>query len=946
MTMLDALTFFKQKYPLLRNGHTPFPWMERLFTRIVQGKPPTLVDLPTGAGKTDLAVVWLIALAYYGLHRTTCAPVPRRLIWVVNRKVLVGQIFRLAKDISATLERTTETAEIASGLRTLGSARSEGDLLTIIQLRGQVIDDRNWSLGPENPALIIGTVDQIGSRLLFQGYGLGKRDRPMQAGLLGVDAWVCVDEAHLVPAFVVTMRGLSQTINTPPTSVPTCLARVFDALPWYFTELSATPGLPQPSNDLTLALEPDDTTNNLLAMRIGAANAKRIVFEEEPCAEKEIPDRIAMAALAVADQRKRVAIYVRTPAQANAIRKAIENGLPKSSAGSHSSKRILTITGRTRGIERDALANHPVFKAMSTGSRTQPDSNFSQPTETIYLIGTSAAEVGVDTDADVIFCDFAPLGTLLQRLGRLDRLGHLSENKESPKMHVFGHPKLQQSSEEPAKNISEQLGKEPYLPSAKLIAASAWSGIGNPEALTRDATLRIIKEQPVPTAWNLHKLARATVEPTLCQPLTDAILQYWTATSRKNDPGLPVHPWLYGFNPDDGGTPLIGIIFRYEMDTLHDQSPAHDDPDEPAAIDSAGKRVSGIFASFCPTSNEAHWVPLHLVKEWLLGKIEENKQLQPPPSLIAWREDEGWTISSECCTDHLARMGALANQLVAEQVLIFPTTRCEIPAKILIELSGETQGISDVADQAWSDDTPARWKRITTIDGTSPDISGYHTQGEPLEVVISNPEPTTLKLTYLVPETRSENSLQFLPDHHQLARTYAESLVALIAPDDSLHGEFFGLLALVHDEGKDTPIWQRYACNPGSAPLAKAEKYNNPKTLSGFRHEWETQFKPATEAALGVLKSMISPDDRSFYHDLFMHLIVSHHGYLRPDLPDQPNWQCAALDPQRLEAVLRWHYLQSTLGFWRLAYLEAILKAADTLASRNPAISTAQPEEA
>ena len=944
--MLDAQTFFKQKYPLVRNGHTPFPWMERLFTRIVQGKPPALVDMPTGAGKTDLAVVWLIALAYYGLHRNTCAPVPRRLIWVVNRKVLVGQIFRLAKEISANLERTAATAEIASGLRSLGSARTEGDLLTIIQLRGQVIDDRNWSLGPENPALIIGTVDQIGSRLLFQGYGLGKRDRPMQAGLLGVDAWVCVDEAHLVPAFVVTMRGLSQTINTPPTSVPTCLARVFDTLPWYFTELSATPGLPQPANDLTLALEPDDATNALLAMRIAAANSKRIELEDEPCSEKEIPDKIAKAALAVADQRKRVGIYVRTPAQANAIRKVIESGLPKSNAGPPRSNRILTITGRTRGVEREALANHPVFKAMSTGSRTQPGSNLGQPTETIYLIGTSAAEVGVDTDADVIFCDFAPLGTLLQRLGRLDRLGHLSENKVSPKMHVFGHPKLQQSSEEPAKNISEQLGKEIYLPSAKLIAASAWSGIGNPNALTLDTTLRIIKEQPNPTAWNLHNLARATVEPTLCQPLTDAILQYWTATSRKSDPGLPVHPWLYGFNSDDGGTPLVGIIFRYEMDTLHDQAPANDDPDEPSALDSAAKRVCEIFASFCPTSNEAHWVPLHMVKDWLLGKIEENRQLQAPPSLIACREDEGWTTSCECSADHLARMAALANQLVAEQVLIFPTSRCAIPAKILAELSGEAQGISDVADHAWSDDTPARWKRITTLDGISPDLSGYHTQGESLEVTISTQEPTKRTLTYHVPKTRAGNGPQTLHDHHHLARTYAERLVALIAPDDSLHGEFFGLLALVHDEGKDTPIWQRYACNPGNAPLAKAEKYNNPKTLSGFRHEWETLFKPATESALEVLRSKISPDDRSFYHDLFTHLIVSHHGYLRPDLPDQPNWQCGALDPQRLEAVFRWHDLQSTLGFWRLAYLEALLKAADTLASRNPAISTDQPEEA
>jgi hypothetical protein len=513
-------------------------------------------------------------------------------------------------------------------------------------------------------------------------------------------------------------------------------------------------------------------------------------------------------------------------------------------------------------------------------------------------------------------------------------------------MHVFGHPALNQSSEEPAKKISDQLGKESYLPSAKLIAANAWSGIGNPDEITRDATLRIIQEQPNPAAWNLHERARATVSPTLCQPLTDAILQYWTATSRKSDPALPVHPWLYGFNPDDGGTPLVGIIFRYEMDTLHDQVTTSDDPEEPPAIDRASKRVCDILASFCPTSNEAHWVPLHLAKDWLLGKIEENKQLQTPPSLVAWREDEGWTISSECGGDHLERLEALANQLAAEQVLIFPTTRCAVPDKIQNELTDEAHGISDVADHAWSADTPARWKRITTRDGTSPDIPGYRTQGETLEVTIFTPESTNLTLTYHVPEATNGNGTQLLKDHHLVANSYAANLVNLIAPEDAFHGELFGLLALVHDEGKDSPIWQRYASNPGTEPLAKAAQYNSPKTLSGFRHEWETQFKPPTDAAWNAIEAKIALDDRPFYQNLFTHLIVSHHGYLRPVLPDQPNWQGAALDPRRLEAALRWHNLQSTLGYWRLAYLEALLKAADTLASRSHAISSEQPEEA
>jgi CRISPR-associated endonuclease/helicase Cas3 len=317
--------------------------MEELFQRLLSGQAPLLVDLPTGSGKTDLAVIWLIALAYYGLNQSA-QPVPRRLVWVVNRKVLVGQIYRLAQEM---LTLISNADEIRNGLLALSPANSNQEPLNIVQLRGQVVADREWSFSPACPALIIGTVDQLGSRLLFQGYGLGKRERPMQAGLFGVDAWVCVDEAHLVPAFILTMRQLKSRITAGMAAeCPAALQDLFSKLPWYFTELSATPGLPAPAEADQLTLSKADEDHPVLAMRIAAGNSKRIA--QVDCSDAELVEKMAAQALSIQHQQQRVAIYVRKPDTARKIKTLIEKGLP----GTHPRYHWSDAGRRARGTQR------------------------------------------------------------------------------------------------------------------------------------------------------------------------------------------------------------------------------------------------------------------------------------------------------------------------------------------------------------------------------------------------------------------------------------------------------------------------------------------------------------------------------------------------------------------------------------------------------------------
>lgn len=175
-------------------GSSPFPWQWNLYDRwFSKGRFPCSCNIPTGLGKTSIIAVWLIALAK---HRDT---IPRRLVYVVNRRTVVDQTTDEVKKLRGNLLK----AGLFDALKSLCALPLEEDEspLALSTLRGAFADNREWSADPARPAVISGTVDMIGSRLLFGGYGIGFKSRPLHAGLLGQDVLLVHDEAHLEPAF-------------------------------------------------------------------------------------------------------------------------------------------------------------------------------------------------------------------------------------------------------------------------------------------------------------------------------------------------------------------------------------------------------------------------------------------------------------------------------------------------------------------------------------------------------------------------------------------------------------------------------------------------------------------------------------------------------------------------------------------------------------------------
>lgn len=170
-------TAFARSFQRLTD-HSPFPWQTDLYGRLCSGEVPRGCVVPTGLGKTSVIAIWFLA-------RLENPCLPRRLVYVVNRRTVVDQT-------------TDEVTKLRGRLPAIGMSVDD---LAIRTLRGQFADNREWSADPSRPAVICGTVDMIGSRLLFSGYGVGFKGRPLHAGFLGQDVLLVHDEAHLEGPF-------------------------------------------------------------------------------------------------------------------------------------------------------------------------------------------------------------------------------------------------------------------------------------------------------------------------------------------------------------------------------------------------------------------------------------------------------------------------------------------------------------------------------------------------------------------------------------------------------------------------------------------------------------------------------------------------------------------------------------------------------------------------
>lgn len=855
---------FADTFKLL-TGNPPFPWQEALYVRFITGDIPASCNLPTGLGKTSVIAIWLIALANHP------DKMPRRLVYVVNRRTVVDQT-------------TVEVEKYQKNLVAAGIATP----LAISTLRGQFADNRQWSEDPSRPAVICGTVDMIGSRLLFSGYGLGFKSRPLHAGFLGQDALLVHDEAHLEPAFQELLIAIEKEQR-----------RCKEFGSFRVMELTATSRGDGKAFELTDAEkaipaqlpEPREIPLHYVWQRLRSPKGMKLHSSKRDAVASTIGE---LARNRWRSSSKAILIFVRTIDDVKTVHEELTKKLrdgPEELRPGIPATNVQILTGTIRGLERDQLATHdPVF------ARFMPEPKVPGCEGTAYLICTSAGEVGVDISADHMVCDLNTLDSMAQRLGRVNRRGE-GQSEIDVVVESDRNPKPTSPAFEEArwhsKSLLERLVKCDWIEDRRE-ASPASLGV-----LMRSLT-------------EAERKAAFAPSPTIL-PVTDILFDAWALTTiRGKLPGRPkVEPYLHGLS--DWQPPETYIAWREEVSKL-------------AELELAPKKLGELLEEYPLKPHELLREPSYRAFKHLEAIAKRH------PDAPAWLvDDEGnvevFTLKDVADKDEKDR--------IEGRTLLLPPFAGGLKSGML---DGSSPLANDVADELFTDKTQTQRARLRVSnkkDALVKDMRLILTIDTKPDADDADEDPADRYWYWFEVANEGGRSSKHPVEWHvhvQDVEKQTECILAKLTLDDKLK-QAVQVAAQFHDHGKRRKKFQLVLGNRDypNVKLAKSGKYSS-RVPEKYRHEFGS--------LIDILKEpdFLALDDH--HKEVVLHLIAVHHGRGRPHFPedevfDPENTAQAAADIA-CEVPRRYARLQRKYGRWGLAYLESLLRAADWSASANP----------
>ena len=904
----------------LKPGETPFPWQETLLDRMLVGEIPDAVDIPTGLGKTAVMAIWLVS-------RACGANLPRRLVYVVDRRAVVDQATEVALTLRKLVEEDPELKN-ALGLR-------QAQSLPISTLRGQYVDNREWLDDPAAPAIIVGTVDMVGSRLLFQGYGVSRKMRPYHAGLLGVDTLVVLDEAHLVPPFEHLLRSVATDTAFRPRDEP-----YRSLLPRF--QLLALSATGRSSGGNLLRLTAEDLGHHIVKRRL---NAKKSLHIEPLDESTKLEDALAMQAWKLTNDGQepvRVLVYSDSREVARKAKEAVERlgkGDKKQGKPEVKIETELLVGGR-RVFEREQAKERLKSMGFIAGSKVER----SAP---VFVFATSAGEVGVDLDADHMVCDLVAWERMVQRLGRVNRRGDGHAKivvivEPKPKADKKGQQALDKQARHEELNETERKRIEQYNKKVEAWESrkKALECLRRENAGSYDASPGALNDFKARAATD-NALRRILDEATTPEPLrpalTRALVEAWALTSLEKHTGRPdIQPWLRGWIDDD---PQTGVVWRRYL-------PVRTDGPKPSE-----KEIEAFFEAAPPHMSELLETETFRVVEWLAARAKSVRKQRAADeaardaSRVRDEDVVAFALGRDGELRGSFRLGALAtaedknNKKNVEEVLKGATLILDARLGGLKDglLHDAEAAVPRTADdgqdwlgegvvgfrvrsvEAWPVVQPkGRWRERFRFESALTD------DGEATRWLIVE----KWRHDAANEEDRSAGNPQLLDEHQVWAEERARGLAKALGLDGELV-DALALAARLHDEGKRALRWQRAFRAPKDGVYAKTEGPIDYDLLDGYRHELGSLLRVASDERVQKLCAE--------HRDLVLHLIIAHHGFARPVIgtngcEDGPP---SVLEEKAAEIALRFARLQQCWGPWGLAWWEALLRAADQQASRD-----------
>ncbi len=417
---------------------------------LVGGTFSRMVSIPTDLGKTAAAILawlWRRRFADESIRGHT----PRRLVYCLPMRVLVEQTFedvvrwldrlgllagdavwenteddglptrssRLERyDVNPADERAVEWAKEHSDCRI-------GRIAVHLLMGGEERSD--WPLWPERDAVLMGTQDMLLSRALNRGYAARRPRWPMEFGLLNNDCLWVFDEVQLMGPGLATGLQL-EAFRHPEIEGTMYFGTERTCVSWYMSATASrmllrsrewrSDGSDKRPDDFVFELSPEEKndTEGILGQRRLAT--KRLECQlswsvvDDEAAPRILSRHQAMVqalSAAPAELLRRTLIICNTVDRARNVHASLAGAL-----GEDAEKVLVLLHSRFRPPDR--VRQQERLKAKFDIQKGQ------------IVVATQVVEAGVDLSSAILWTEVAPLPSIVQRLGRLNRAGEFGHD--------------------------------------------------------------------------------------------------------------------------------------------------------------------------------------------------------------------------------------------------------------------------------------------------------------------------------------------------------------------------------------------------------------------------------------------------------------------------------------------------------------------------------------